>query len=62
MRERVKAEERCMVWYVDDDGWRTYPPMSRPQADRMAAWLDSRGVQFKVVPAPRTTIADLIEE
>ncbi|WP_029421757.1 hypothetical protein [Alicyclobacillus macrosporangiidus] len=58
---REMAEERCMVWYVDGDGWRTYPSMSRSEADMVAEWLDVLGVQFKIVPVPRTTIKDLLE-
>jgi hypothetical protein len=53
--------ERYMVWYEDDDGWRTYPPMSRTDADRVAKRLDEEGRSYRVVPAPRTTVEDLVE-
>ncbi|SFV03586.1 hypothetical protein SAMN05421543_1234 [Alicyclobacillus macrosporangiidus] len=61
MREAPKTPERYLIWMQRWDGWIPTPRMTREEADALGQQLDAAGRSFRVVPAPRTTVEDLIE-
>ncbi|SFU39693.1 hypothetical protein [Alicyclobacillus macrosporangiidus] len=54
-------EGRYDVWLQIDGGWRPVRWLTRSQAESYALDAEEKGISFRIVPSPRTTIDELVE-